>query len=172
MFRGRCSAPSAPGQEWPENEDSNPESGSEEDVAEEAEDTPENPTSAEKRARHKRVERNRRNEINARYKILHDKLPSIAGDTASQGRIVTETRKFVQKMRDLVAQNDTMLERKRKQNADMELDIRALEKKYRKLRAKRAAKERARALRAGSRGAAEGLSVANYRLYRYPMHWP
>ena len=151
-------------QEWPENEDSNPESGSEEDVAEEAEDTSENPTSAEKRARHNRFERNRRNVINGRYKILHDKLPSIAGDIASRGRILTETRKFVQKMRDLVAQNDTMLERTRKQNADMELDIRALEKKYRKLRAKRLAKERARALRAGSGGAAEGRSVANYRL--------
>ena len=169
MLGQSCSALSTPGQEWPEDDDSSPESGSEEDSdeAEEAEDTSENPPSAEKRAHHNLLERKRRNEINANYKILQDKIPALVGDTASRSRILTETRKYVQSMRELVAHNDTKLEKTRTMNVDLEQEVRALEKTYRSLRSKRVAKERAQARSvAASRGAAEGRSMAD-KLYRH-----
>lgn len=102
-------------------------SSDENEVDVEGSEEPDSPVGLDKRAHHNLLERKRRDHIKDSFSVLRDSIPSLQGEKASRAQILNKATEFIKHMRQKNAAHASDLDRIRKDNEDLERQIRALE---------------------------------------------
>ncbi|CAG0913115.1 unnamed protein product [Notodromas monacha] len=83
---------------------------------------------AERRAHHNALERKRRDHIKDSFSGLRDVVPSLKGEKSSRAQILKKASEFIAFMRASNATHQSDIEDLKRQNAELELQITAMEK--------------------------------------------
>ena len=102
-------------------------SSDENDVDVEGSEDLDTPSGLNKREHHNLLERKRRDHIKDSFSVLRDSIPSLQGEKASRAQILNKATEFIKQMRQKNSARGSDLERIRKDNDDLERQIRALE---------------------------------------------
>eukprot|EP00088_Acartia_fossae_P000734 TRINITY_DN10294_c0_g2_i1.p1 TRINITY_DN10294_c0_g2~~TRINITY_DN10294_c0_g2_i1.p1 ORF type:complete len:264 (+),score=87.65 TRINITY_DN10294_c0_g2_i1:82-873(+) len=81
-----------------------------------------------KRALHNAMERKRRDSIKDSFRGLQECIPTLRGDKTSRAQVLKKTGDYISQMQNKIAKHQTEIEDLKKQNAQLETQIRALEK--------------------------------------------
>jgi len=81
-----------------------------------------------KRALHNAMERKRRDSIKDSFRGLQDCIPTLRGDKTSRAQVLKKAGDYISSMQNKVAKHQTEIEDLKKQNAQIESQIRAMEK--------------------------------------------
>ncbi|XP_063078881.1 protein max isoform X5 [Engraulis encrasicolus] len=83
---------------------------------------------ADKRAHHNALERKRRDHIKDSFHSLRDSVPALQGEKASRAQILDKATEYIQYMRRKNHTHQQDIDDLKKQNAQLEQQVRALEK--------------------------------------------
>jgi len=81
-----------------------------------------------KRALHNAMERKRRDSIKDSFRGLQECIPTLRGDKTSRAQVLKKTGDYISQMQNKIAKHQTEIEDLKKQNAQLEAQIRSLEK--------------------------------------------
>jgi Max protein len=81
-----------------------------------------------KRALHNAMERKRRDSIKDSFRGLQECIPTLRGDKTSRAQVLKKTGDYISQMQNKIAKHQTEIEDLRKQNSQLEVQIRSLEK--------------------------------------------
>jgi len=81
-----------------------------------------------KRALHNLMERKRRDSIKDSFRGLQECIPTLRGDKTSRAQVLKKTGDYISQMQNKIAKHQTEIEDLKKQNSQLEMQIRALEK--------------------------------------------
>ncbi|XP_022218301.1 protein max [Drosophila obscura] len=84
-------------------------------------------TQAEKRAHHNALERRRRDHIKESFTNLREAVPTLKGEKASRAQILKRTTECIQTMRKKINDNQKDIDEIKKQNIQLDQQIRAME---------------------------------------------
>ncbi|XP_034121511.1 protein max isoform X2 [Drosophila guanche] len=82
---------------------------------------------AEKRAHHNALERRRRDHIKESFTNLREAVPTLKGEKASRAQILKRTTECIQTMRKKINDNQKDIDEIKKQNIQLDQQIRAME---------------------------------------------